>query len=121
VNQIFGRLKEAGVPRILFVNNIAPYVDIVRDIECDVVGVDYRADMAKIAAALPAKAVQGNLDPSVLFGAVENVIARTRSILDSMERHDNIIFNLGHGIQPETPIESVQAVVETVHNYRRKS
>lgn len=119
VNQIFGRLQKAAVPRILFVNNVAPYIDIIRDIECDVVGVDYRVDIGKVAAALPEKGIQGNLDPSVLFGPVEDVVAATRGILDSLGRHDNFIFNLGHGIQPETPIESVEAVVATVHGYRR--
>ena len=117
-NQIFRGLKQYDTPRILFVNNVAPYVDIIRDVDCDVVGVDYRTDIADIAAALPGKAVQGNLDPSVLFNTREKVVAQTMQILDSLESHDNLIFNLGHGIQPETPISSVEAIVETVHHYR---
>ncbi len=118
-NEIFGRLKSRGVPRILFVNNIAPYLNVVSDIDCDVVGVDYRIDLAEAAAALPDKALQGNLDPTVLFGTRQHVIERTLDILESLERHDNLIFNLGHGILPETPVESVEAIVETVHQYRR--
>ncbi len=117
-NLIFRGLKQHHVPRVFFVNNIAPYLDIIKDVDCDVVGVDYRADIADVAAALPGKAVQGNLDPSVLFNTREKVVERTLQILDSLDSHDNLIFNLGHGIQPETPLTSVEAVVETVHRYR---
>ena len=118
LQRIFSRLDCDGVPRILFVNNVAPYLDILRDIDCEVVGVDFRADLAGAATALPGKAVQGNLDPSLLFSEREQVVTQTIRILDSLDNHDNLIFNLGHGIQPETPIASVEAVVETVHNYR---
>ncbi len=119
VNRIFGRLQSnEGIPRILFVNNLAPYLNIVRDIDCEVVGVDYRMSLAQAAKALPEKAVQGNLDPSVLFGPPATVVERTKAILDSFDNHNRLIFNLGHGIQPQTPIESVHAVIDTVHKYR---
>lgn len=117
-DRIFKGLQSKGVPRILFVNNLAPYVDLVREVECEVVGVDYRMKLADAAAALPDKALQGNLDPSVLFGTPEEVASSTRQILQSVDDHDRLIFNLGHGIQPTTPIESVQALVEAVHSYR---
>ncbi|MEE8577018.1 MAG: uroporphyrinogen decarboxylase family protein [candidate division Zixibacteria bacterium] len=118
VNRIFSHLASAGVPRILFVNNIAPYLDIVRDIDCEVLGVDYRTDIARVADAIPNKALQGNLDPSILFGPIDKVREKTKAILDSVSDKNRFIFNLGHGIQPKTPIEAVAAVVETVHNYR---
>ncbi len=118
VGKILDRLKSLNVPRILFVNNVAPYLDIVNELDCEVVGIDYRVDLAAAAAALPNKAIQGNLDPSVLFNQPEVVIKRTTEILDSISNPDRLIFNLGHGIQPKTPIESVQALVETVHKYR---
>ncbi|MCX6834039.1 MAG: uroporphyrinogen decarboxylase [candidate division Zixibacteria bacterium] len=119
--RIFGALKSRQAPRILFVNNIAPYLDVVGEVDCEVLSVDYRIDLGKVARALPNRALQGNLDPSALFESVPRVIERTQQILDALERHDNLIFNLGHGIQPATPIEAVQAVVETVHGYRRQS
>ncbi|HDL04253.1 MAG TPA: uroporphyrinogen decarboxylase, partial [candidate division Zixibacteria bacterium] len=65
------------------------------------------------------KAVQGNLDPAVLFGSVEHVREKTSRLLDSIDDLSRLIFNLGHGIMVETPIESVYAMVEAVHNYRR--
>lgn len=117
-NKIFGALSGKNVPRILFVNNIAPYLDMINDVDCEAVGIDYRADLAAAARALPGKAVQGNLDPSVLFGSVEHVRKKTEALLDGFEDHSRLIFNLGHGIMVGTPIESVRAMVDTVHNYR---
>lgn len=117
-NAIFRKLESAEVPRILFVNNVAPYLNIIRDLECEVVGIDYRIDLAAAAAELPGKAVQGNLDPAVLFGPADDVIKQARRILDSLKDLDNVIFNLGHGILPQTPVESVRALVDTVHAYR---
>ena len=118
VNRIFTHLADTGVPRILFVNNLAPYIDIVNEVECEVVGVDYRMDLAQAARALPNKAVQGNLDPSALYGPTARVIERTKRLLDTVAEPNRLIFNLGHGIQPDTPIASVQALVETVHAYK---
>lgn len=118
VSRILAALKSTGVPRIVFVNNLAPYVDLVSELDCEVVGVDYRTDLAASMKALPGKSVQGNLDPSVLFGSVAHVREETLKILDSLTDYDRLIFNLGHGIQPKTPLESVATVVETVHNYR---
>jgi uroporphyrinogen decarboxylase len=121
INDIFRKQESKEVPRILFVNNVAPYLEIVRDLDCEVIGVDYRIDLARAAASLPGKAVQGNLDPAVLFGSTDHVIEQTRHILDSLDNHDNVIFNLGHGILPQTPVESVRALVDTVHSYRSKT
>ncbi len=116
--KIFETARIAGVPRILFVNNITPYLDMIRDIDCEVVSIDFRADLSHCSEKLPGKSIQGNLDPSVLFGSLRDVVTRTTRILGSIENHDRFIFNLGHGIQPQTPLESVSAVVEAVHNYR---
>ncbi|RKX22496.1 MAG: uroporphyrinogen decarboxylase [Candidatus Zixiibacteriota bacterium] len=118
INKIFARLSSLNVPRILFVNNVAPYYDIIKDIDCEVIGVDYRTKLSRTMTALPNKAVQGNLDPAILFGPPEHVIERTEQILNSLKNYDRLIFNLGHGILPETPLESVRALVDTVHNYR---
>ena len=117
-NKIFGMLKDRNVPRIMFVNNLAPYVDLVNDIDCEVVGVDYRMDINHAASVLKNKSVQGNLDPSILFGTPEHVREKTLQQLQSFDNLDRLIFNLGHGIQPKTPIESVQSLVETVQTFR---
>ncbi len=106
------------IPRILFVNNVAPYYDIIKDLDCEVIGIDYRTKLNKAMTALPNKAVQGNLDPTVLFGTPEHIVEKTKQILDSLDNLDRLIFNLGHGILPGTPLESVKVLVDTVHNYR---
>lgn len=116
--RIFATLKSRQVPRIFFVNNVAPYLDLVREIDCEVIGVDYRINLATAATALAGKSVQGNLDPTVLFSGPEVVAARTQDILRSLTRHDNLIFNLGHGILPETPLMSVETMIKTVKNFR---
>ncbi|MFH2048616.1 MAG: uroporphyrinogen decarboxylase [bacterium] len=118
VTRIFENIKDTNVPRILFVNNIAPYLDQVCDIPCEVIGVDYRLPLRKAMDSLPNHAIQGNLDPAMLFARPEKVREATIKMLDSVKDHNRLIVNLGHGIQPETPIESVEAFVETIHNYR---
>ncbi|MBN4056981.1 uroporphyrinogen decarboxylase, partial [bacterium AH-315-J21] len=117
-SRIFEALKSYKVPRVLFVNNLAPYIHLVSELDCEVIGVDYRMDLAMAQRALPGKAIQGNLDPNILFCDPEEVSRRTRMMLESLDSHDNLIANLGHGILPPTPIESVSAFVETVHSFR---
>lgn len=118
VNNIFGKVKDKKVPRILFVNNLAPYLDLVNEVDCEVVGVDYRMDLGTAAKGLPGKAVQGNLDPSILYGSVDHVKEKTKLLLDKFDEPNRLIFNLGHGITPQTPISSVEAMIETVRNFR---
>ena len=118
VTRIFENIKDTNVPRILFVNNIAPYLDQVRNIPCEVIGVAYRLPLRKAMDSLPNHAIQGNLDPAMLFASTGNVRQATVRMLESVKDHNRLIVNLGHGIQPETPLEAVEAFVETVHNYR---
>jgi uroporphyrinogen decarboxylase len=65
-------------------------------------------------------ALQGNLDPAVLFAPPEAVAAETRRVLDAFGPHPGHVFNLGHGISQFTPPENVSALVDTVHDYSRK-
>ncbi len=119
INRILAKLKGTNVPRIVFVNNVAPYFDLVAEYDCEVIGVDYRVNLETAALALPKKAVQGNLDPTILFDKPEVVAKETRRLLDRLHRHDNLIFNLGHGILPKTPIESVETMIKTVRAFRK--
>ncbi len=118
VSRIFESLSDTGVPRILFVNNAAPYLDLVGEIPCEVIGVDYRLRLRTAMEALPGKAIQGNVDPSLLFAGPEATSVAVRNMLDSIVDFSRLIVNLGHGIQPETPVQSVHALVNTVHSYR---
>jgi len=118
VQEIFRHLGQK-VPRLLFVNNIAPYLDLIRNVGCEVVSVDYRVSLKQAATVLPRHTIQGNLDPAVLFATPEYVRQRTEQLLADVPEPARFIFNLGHGILPHTPLESVEAMVSAVHSYRR--
>lgn len=114
-------LKKFDVPVIYFVNDCAGLLKIVKKCGADVIGIDWRVDMAKAAKKLGKKySVQGNLDPLVLFAAKEHIEDRVKDILFKAEPARGHIFNLGHGILPETPVENAIAMVEAVHKYGRK-
>ena len=66
----------------------------------------------------PDVAVQGNLDPIVLFAPREEIERQTRRVLDQAAGRPGHIFNLGHGILPHTPVDSVLAVVDVIRSYR---
>jgi len=117
LNRILDNVKGTGVPRILFVNNVAPYLKLLRDVDCEVIGVDYRMDLNAAQEMIPDKAIQGNFDPSALFGPPELVEQRTRRLLEGINDPRRFIFNLGHGVQPDTPIESIQALINTVRKF----
>ena len=84
----------------------------------DVIGLDWRTPLDLAWKALgPDTAVQGNLDPVALFAPRPELERRVRVILEQAVGRPGHIFNLGHGILPETPVENVKAVVEMVHKF----
>ncbi len=114
-------LKKFGVPIVYFVNDCAGILDIAKKSGADVIGVDWRVDMAKAVKSLGKKiSVQGNLDPLVLFGPKEQIEERVQDVLNKAEPARGHIFNLGHGILPETPVENAVAMVEAVHRLSRE-
>ncbi|MBI5846575.1 MAG: uroporphyrinogen decarboxylase [Nitrospirae bacterium] len=114
-------LKKFDVPVIYFVNDCSGLLKIVKKCGADVIGIDWRVDMAKAAKKLGKKySIQGNLDPLVLFAPKEHIEERVKDILFKAEPARGHIFNLGHGILPETPVENAIAMVEAVHKYGRK-
>lgn len=121
VKKIIKTLKKFGVPIIFFVNDCAGLLEIVKKSGADVVGIDWRVDMGRAVKTLGKKvSVQGNLDPCVLFGTKEYIEERVREILYKGESARGHIFNLGHGILPETPVENAIAMVEAVHRFSRE-
>jgi uroporphyrinogen decarboxylase len=108
-----------GVPKILFTKGGNPWLAPMLASGADVVGLDWTADpreARRIAAGRAA--LQGNLDPAALFAPPEGVRAAARATLDAFGGAPGHIFNLGHGILPGTPIDSVTALVEEVRTYR---
>jgi len=95
------------------------HLEALRSVHADVFGLDYRVSLSQARAILGNQhAVQGNLDPAVLLGPGEEIIARTEVILRENGGRPGFIFNLGHGIFPDTPVESVKLLVDTVKLYR---
>jgi uroporphyrinogen decarboxylase len=93
----------------------------MRDAGGDVIGVDWRTPLDKAWQRIGFdRAVQGNLDPVVLFGSREFIEARVNEVLEQAGGRAGHIFNLGHGILPETPVENVVFMVETVHRLSRR-
>ena len=93
---------EAGVPRILFLQNAPHLLDA------------YASLPAEVQRRYPARAVQGNIDPAILLGGAEPTRAAAADLLQRVKREGHIV-NLGHGILPQTPLESVAALVDAVH------
>ena len=120
INRVFEICRTEGVPRILYLNNSAPYLKYLADIDCEVIGIDWRTDIAKAREMLPGKAIQGNLDPHMLFAPPQNLEYEINKILKTVGDDDGFIFNLGHGILPQAPVDNVRLLVETVHAYQRK-
>ena len=120
-NKVFAGMRaalgDAMVPLLYFSKGGAGHLELLPQIEADVIGIDWRLDLTRARVALPGKALQGNLDPLVLYGGPEVTRARANEIL-AAGRGGGHVFNLGHGILPETPIESVEALVETVRDWK---
>lgn len=105
-----------GIPRILFVQDAPHLVDGYAALPAEALAVDWREDLAGLRASTQgAKALQGNLDPAVLLAGPDVATRAARELLARTPREGHIV-NLGHGILPETPLESVQALVEVVHS-----
>ncbi|MBS7350238.1 MAG: uroporphyrinogen decarboxylase [Comamonas sp.] len=132
--QVLAQLKRTGVdgqdvPRIVFTKGGGIWLPDMKDMDCEVLGLDWTANLTQARALVgESKALQGNIDPNVLFAPPEAVAAQARAVLDSFGKpHTDRsttgathIFNLGHGISQFTPPEHVSALVETVHSYSRQ-
>ena len=105
-------------PVIHFGTGTATLLELMREAGGDVIGVDWRIGLQDAWQRVGHDtAIQGNLDPVVLFGPMEKLREQVENILRAARGHPGHIFNLGHGILPGTPVENVRAVVEMVHNF----
>lgn len=104
------------VPVIYFAFNASAMLKKAKQSGADVLGIDWRIDISDAVNALGNDvAVQGNLDPCILFGTKDLIRDRVAGILHGAKNAKGHIFNLGHGILPETPVENAKAMVEAVH------
>jgi uroporphyrinogen decarboxylase len=116
VRRIFDGLEGLAVPQIHFGTATGHLLAVQREAGGTVIGVDWRTPLDEgWERAGDDVAVQGNLDPTLLFAPRERLLARVDDVLRRAGGRPGHIFNLGHGILPGTPVESVKAVVEHVH------
>jgi uroporphyrinogen decarboxylase len=110
--------RGAGVPIIHFGTDTGGMLELLRDAGGDVIGVDWRIDLDSAWARLGDQvAIQGNLDPVALFAPWPELQKRAQLVLDQAAGRPGHIFNLGHGILPNTPIENVKRLVDFIHEY----
>ncbi len=116
MRQLFERTAPLGVPRILFGTGTATLLPLMRQVGSEVIGLDWRVPLDEAWQTLDfAVAVQGNLDPAVLLADWQVVKGRTIDILRQAEGKMGHIFNLGHGILPQTDPSIVARLVDFVH------
>ena len=114
--RIFAGLADLGVPRIHFGVGTGELLGLMAGAGADVVGVDFHLPIDEGARRIgPGKAVQGNLDPAVLLAPPPVVEARTRDVLRRAAGLPGHVFNLGHGVLPETDPDVLTRVTELVH------
>ena len=118
LRRVCAGLRPAGVPLIYFSTGTGTMLDLLAELPCDVLSVDWRVDLAAARRLLPARmALQGNLEPALLFAPEQVLETRARRVLAAGANAPGYIFNLGHGILPQTPPESVARLVDLVHGY----
>ena len=116
MKRLFG-LLEPGVPVIHFGTDTGALLELQREAGGNVIGLDWRVDLRSTWDRLGSDiAVQGNLDPIVLFAPAAEIKRQTRRILDEASGRPGHIFNLGHGILPHTRVENVLAVVDEIRS-----
>ncbi len=115
-NRVLERLAGLGaVPRIYFALGAAHLLPVLRQSRAEVLGVDWRVGLDRASAQLEHRFVlQGNLDPARLLGHPGELVAAARRVLEAGRVAPGHIFNLGHGILPQTPVAQVQRLVEAV-------
>lgn len=113
--RVLGGLADTGVPRIHFGVGTGELLGSMAEAGADVVGVDWRTPLDVAAGRVPGKAVQGNLDPCVLFAPPEVVETEVRRVLADGAKAPGHVFNLGHGVLPETDPGVLTRVVDVVH------
>jgi len=125
LEQLHKTYEGVTIPSIVFTKGGGLWMPEMQTLDCNVLGMDWTVNLAKARAQLGAThALQGNLDPNVLFASPEQVVEQAKAVLDSFGtphqgegKGPTHIFNLGHGISQFTPPESVAVLVEAVHGH----
>lgn len=116
-SHVFKSLKNSNIPTIHFATNTAAMLKLFASVDCDVVSIDWRMPISQAWKEIGyKKAIQGNLDPAILFGEFPLIKERVDEIFDSLPKKDGYIFNLGHGVLPGTPVENLKRLTDYIHS-----
>ncbi|MCM8745241.1 uroporphyrinogen decarboxylase [Thermomicrobium sp. CFH 73360] len=115
--RIVQEIRSLGVPVIVFSTGTAGFLDLVAETGADVIGVDWRVELDRAWQLIGDRAIQGNLDPAWLLAPRSDLERAVRDVLRRAGGRPGHIFNLGHGVLPETPPDAVAYLVELVHEW----
>jgi uroporphyrinogen decarboxylase len=114
--QIFESLRTENVPLIHFGTNTAGILDSFASVDCDVISIDWRMPIATAWQQIGyEKSIQGNLDPVVLLSDFPTIKKHVDSLFSSLPKREGFIFNLGHGVLQQTPVDNIKRLTEYVH------
>jgi uroporphyrinogen decarboxylase len=112
---IIDSLADVDVPLIHFGVGTTAILPELADAGGDVIGVDWRLPLDEAWSAIGDRGIQGNLDPTLLLGPLDRLFAGADDVLRRAGGRPGHIFNLGHGVLPNTPLEHVQALAHHIH------
>lgn len=115
MQHIFASLKNENVPRLHFGTNTAGILEDFSNVDCEVIGVDWRLSLGNAKQIIGSKALQGNLDPAILLAPWETLTQTIDRMLSEINPKQGYIFNLGHGMPPEANDTVIRRLVEYVH------
>ena len=116
--RVLAAAGELGVPRIHFGVGTGELLGLMGEAGADVVGVDWRVPLADGVRRAGGRAVQGNLDPSLVFAPTEVMLARATEVVEAGRSAPGHIFNLGHGVLPSTDPDQLARLTDHVHSLR---
>ena len=110
------------IPVTLFTKGGAAWLEQIAATGCDAVGIDWTIELGEAERRVGSKvAIQGNLDPSVLYASPDVIKAEAYKVLDQFKGKTGHVFNLGHGITPDVNPESMKVLVDAVHSFSPKN
>jgi len=119
IAEIIAGLNRTGIPVISFCKGSSVFAPLMAEAKPDVISIDWNVDLLDIKQRLPKGiAVQGNLDPHILYADKKVIKERIHRLFDRMKGEDGYIFNLGHGIMPDIPFDNVKYAVEIIKEYK---
>jgi uroporphyrinogen decarboxylase len=114
---VLERAGRLGVPRIHFGVGTGNLLPLMAEAGADVVGIDWRTPLATGIAQVGDRAVQGNLDPALVFAPTEVMLQRAAQIIEAGRAARGHVFNLGHGVIPSTDPDQLARLTDFVHGY----